>query len=558
MPPVESALWRREPGPAGGRLELCLLRVDVACHQDISASHSEEEVKCLKDTVKGAFLSIAEHWGGKLFSSNDDGSVIAFPGGGDDSFNNCCSAAIQMLEMVPALNQDFRPSVDVGCPIDAHLCCDAGTVTPGPGLSGAVGEVVNKLMQHRLHPGGGDGVTITDRVYSRLAAELKAQFERRHYSAELEAELYSTPSAEPEAEGHNPGQSLQPRAEVPPRKTERLRGLVAGRVKPWAKGAAAVLVGLLAVLLVARAVTVPRAPAPPPGSDESLRADEWTVWRKHVQQKLAAAPQRTEDEWADALRTRSNDVRLQLELRQLEEAVVEALKNRPARPADPPAAALRHDQAVADVLLADGGVRFLLWWRLGIDKQFLGTGLSRPGGDHDYSTAAVHEYLIRNYRDSYQAVWTWQLQPVAPHLLKPVRQILAGEGDQKVGRIPPTLDRTGTFEESLTGVILPHLKSRSAIMPPVIRFAKFPASRYENTVGRPGARRVFASNLAEVWDLPLQEAARLSGYTFGTASPKGDTFFIWIFVPAQESEVVPATWGQVLDNLPAWLKEGES
>jgi hypothetical protein len=457
-----------------------------------------------------------------------------------------------MLEMVPALNEDFRPSHEVGCPIEARICCDTGTVTPGPGLSGAVGEVVNKLMQHRAQPGAGDGVTITDRVYSRLATELKARFVRRQYSAELEAELYSIPSAQPQERS----QSLQPRGEVPSRKAGRLRGL-AGRARPWAEGAAAVLIGLLAVLLVVRAVTVPRAPAPAPASDESVRSDEWTAWRKHVQQKLAAAPQRTEDEWTDALRTRPNDVRLQLELRQLEEAVVEALKNRPARPADPPAAALRHDQAVADVLLADGGVRFLLWWRLGIDKQFLGTGLSRPGGDHDYSTATVHEYLIRNYRDSYQAVWTWQLQPVAPHLLKPVRQILAGDGDQKVGRIPPTLDRTGTFEESLTSVILPHLKSRSAIMPPVIRFAKFPASRYENTVGRPGARRVFASNLAEVWDLPLQEAARLSGYTFGTASPKGDAFFIWVFVPAQESEVVPATWGQVLDNLAAWLKEGE-
>ena len=109
----------------------------------------------------------------------------------------------------------------------------------------------------------------------------------------------------------------------------------------------------------------------------------------------------------------------------------------------------------------------------------------------------------------------------------------------------------------MTSVVLPRVKARDALVPPVIRFAKFPAAGYKNTVGRPDAVRVFASNLAEVWDLPLQDAARLSGYTLDAASPEGDTFFIWVFVPTHQREVVPATWGRVLDNLPAWLKEVE-
>jgi hypothetical protein len=573
MPSVESSVWRRETAAAGGRLEICLVRVDVACHQDLHAIHSEQDVKCLKDTVKGAFLTIAEHWGGKLFSSDGDGSAFAFPVGGDESFNNCCSSAIQMLEMVPALNQDFRPSADLDNPIEARICCDAGPVTPGPGLSGASGDVVNKLMQHRRQSGAADGVTITDRVYRRLTAELKARFVRRQYSAELEADLYDTPPPQGDAEAQDSPRSSLPQAPargepsrpgggVPSRGGDlstggRMRDL-AGRAAPWAGVGAAVLAGLLAVLLIVRAVTPPGGPAttPAPAPEQPVHSDEWTTWRKHVREKLANA-QVSEESLAEALKTRPNDVRLQLELRQLEESLAEALRNTPARPAGPPAAMLRHDQAIANELLGYGGVRFVLRRRFGIDQEFLGTGLSKPGGDRGYSTASVHEYLIRNYRDTHEAVWTWQLQPIAPHLLKPVRQILAGEGDKKLGRVPPVLDRTGTFEESLTSLILPRIKAREANMPPVIRFAKFPAAGYKNTVGRPGAVRVFASNLAEVWDLPLQEAARLSGYTLGATSPEGDTFFIWVFVPTQQSEVVPATWGRVLDNLPAWLKEVE-
>jgi class 3 adenylate cyclase len=573
MPSVGSSVWRREPGPAGGRLEICLVRADVACHQDLHANLSEQDVKCLKDTVKGAFLTIAEHWGGKLFSSDGDGSAFAFPGGGDDSFNGCCSSAIQMLEMVPALNQDFRPSPDLDGAVEVRICCDAGTVTPGPGLSGAAGDFVNKLMQYRRQAGAADGVTITDRVYGRLTDELKARFVRRQYSAELEADLYSTPPLQGDAEPQDsPGASLaaapvrgepsQPRSGTPSREAgppigARLRGL-AGRAAPWTKVGGALLGWLLAVLLVVHALTRPGAPAPAPATspDEPAHADEWPAWRKHVQEKLANA-QVSEDDLAEALRTRPNDVRLQLELRQVEESLVEALRGRPARPAGPPAAMLRHDEAVADVLLAYGGVRFTLRRRFGIDKDFLGTGLSRPGGERGYSTASVHEYLIRNYRDTHEAVWTWQLHPVAPNLPKPIRQILAGDGDQKLGRIAPAFDRAGTFDESVTGLVLPRIKARDPILPPVIRFAKFPATSYKHTVGRPDAVRVFASNLAEVWDLPLQEAARLSGYTLGATSPEGDTFFIWVFVPTQQSEVVPATWGRVLDNLPAWLKEGE-
>jgi len=88
--------------------------------------------------------------------------------------------------------------------------------------------------------------------------------------------------------------------------------------------------------------------------------------------------------------------------------------------------------------------------------------------------------------------------------------------------------------------------------PPVIRFAQF-SGEPSKQLGRTDAARVFASNLAEVWDMSVENALDLSGYNFTPASD--DKFYIWIFVPSDNRQVVPATWGRVLDDLPKWLSD---
>lgn len=62
----------------------------------------------------------------------------------------------------------------------------------------------------------------------------------------------------------------------------------------------------------------------------------------------------------------------------------------------------------------------------------------------------------------------------------------------------------------------------------VVRFARFDEKFYKGTLGRPDARRVVTSNLTEVWDLTIQQAAERSGYTYKGG---GDTLFIWVYVP---------------------------
>jgi hypothetical protein len=99
--------------------------------------------------------------------------------------------------------------------------------------------------------------------------------------------------------------------------------------------------------------------------------------------------------------------------------------------------------------------------------------------------------------------------------------------------------------------IAERVKEKDMAKPAVIRFASLNAIYYKRTLGRPNAYRVFASNLAEVWNRSVKDAADQSGHTF----TQGDSVYVWVFLPYYPTQVVPATWGEVLNNLPTWLSE---
>jgi hypothetical protein len=107
-----------------------------------------------------------------------------------------------------------------------------------------------------------------------------------------------------------------------------------------------------------------------------------------------------------------------------EETLREVLKARPPAPEKSPAAALRHDQATADVLLGSNGVRAVLKRLGGIDDHFLGTGLSNPVENSDYCKASVHEYLIPNLHDDDPNVWMIRLKPFTLEMTKTIKELL--------------------------------------------------------------------------------------------------------------------------------------
>ena len=317
------------------------------------------------------------------------------------------------------------------------------------------------------------------------------------------------------------GQAAPPAADRP----RRLRA----RVRPWVKAGLATLATALLVLSLAyQAVALTRAAVPrwkdarPPG--EVVQSAEWQTWRAQVHEKLSAEPV-TEKALAETLR---------IKLPALPDSATEAEY-------------LRRDQAVADVLLSYEGVRKIFADRFGIRTDFLGTGLSKPLGQASYAKAAVHEYLVANHPDTHDHVWMWQLNPLDQRFSRPLHTLIAGDGERR----PPDNASThaNSFDEELKEIVL-RVKNKDHPIPPMVRFARFDKEYYRHTLGRLEAKRVFTSNLSEVWDLTIQQAAEKSGYAY----KDGDTFFIWVYVPYHSSEFTPATWRQVLARLPDWLE----
>jgi hypothetical protein len=521
------------------RIEIGLVQVRIAYHRRLCLDYDDQDMQRVREVVRDGFYTIAEHFGGKLFAWNGEKCSFMFLIEGAESYDNCCLAAVQMLEMIPALSQDIR-SAHTDQPISVRISCDTGLVTYDPEASRPQ-EFVGRLSKHELQISAPGQAVITERLYQRLCEELRSRFTLWKHSDELGIELYSTgspPATGPVADlpEFGPPAEVEKPAAASAAPSDGM-GMHPGQL---ARGSRWVLAGALAAAMLLAGAIIGRvfAPSHPeavidtgPGWQEPVRDPEWTSWRARIHEKLSAAPI-------------------------TEQTLIEAFQIRPpVRPEDQ-AAALRRDQAIADVFLSYQGVQPILKARFGIDnRNFLGTGLSKPVGKNNYSSASVHEYLIPNYPDTHPEVWTWKIKPVGLLFGKRVCDFIAGEGDMRSGRVAPSLGNKSTFDQYLTDVILPRVKGRDMDLPPVIRFAKFPEQLSSNKLGRKEAVRVFASNLAEVWDHTLQDAARLSGYPVSTTASDADTFFIWIFVPVHPDDVVPATWGQVLNNLPKWMKD---
>jgi hypothetical protein len=539
MSSTEPSITRRPADIPSQPIESGLILVEIDYHSRLYSAYSDDEMKSARTLVSDTYHTLVEYHGGKPYCWDRDGGAFLFPIESNDSFDNCCLTAFQMLEMVPGLIEDIRSSAERDCPIEVRISCDVGFVAHGTEELSDPDEFIHRLMKHKRQVGAANRVTITERLYRPLTPELKSRFETRKYSRELEVDLHRTPPLveNPRASDRTytitrgapvDAGPLRPGAVATPGKKrlaapERVRALVR-RVGPWPLGSVALAVVLLAGFVVVSAVhpSAPRAvdpavppPLPPAPSWAALaRSEDWLAWRKHVHETLSA--------------------------RATEETVGEALQRPPALPHSSPAA-LRRDLAMADVLLSYDGVGKVLKNRLGIDEHFLGTGMSNPVNAADYGLASVHEYLIPNLRDDHAQVWTRKFNPFILDLEKRVRDLIEEETEE---------DET---KQKLKQVIISRVQAKEpgAV---VIRFARLDMNWYKGTVGRPASVRAFASDLAEVWNMKVKAAADLSGYHFSG----GDTFFVWVFVPEHREEAVPATWGQVLEHLPKWMDEAKT
>ena len=93
--------------PVNEQVEMGLVYVEIIYHRQ--AHLDSLQLEDLKDLLRDCFQTVAEHWGGKLFSWDRHGGAFMFLVEDSQSYDNCCLSAIQMLEMVPSLNEVFDP-----------------------------------------------------------------------------------------------------------------------------------------------------------------------------------------------------------------------------------------------------------------------------------------------------------------------------------------------------------------------------------------------------------------------------------------------------------------
>lgn len=518
------------------RLQICLVQVDIAAQTTQHDQFTNLVLKRAKDTLKEALVLTAERRGGKPPSWEDDTGTFLFPVDGPDSFDNCCLAAIQMLQQLPLAKLPAQLPPNLDSFITIRVACDAGELTYGPDADKLQNGFVDEFKKHRSVVSADNRVTITDRFFRQLNSSLKSTFVKWKHSNEVGADIYSiaAPSATRGlADANLSSDQLNLVEEDQPtlashRPAPRREWLVTLPNALNSRKALTVSVVIILALTIC-AISYFWSRSPPLGPSqyrEMVQSDEWRSWRKQLHEKLSAGKV-TEKVLAEAI-----SIKL------------------PARPENA-AAALRRDQAIADVLMSYPDVPALLEQRFGIYKEsFLGTGLSKPTFSTDnYGAASVHEYLIKNYWEGHPAVWMRVIDPNQhpEDMRKTVRELVDADQD----RVDPKDDNQ---KEPLRKDIVQRAKENDATNPPVvIRFARLDAINYSHKLGKNDRQYVFASNLGEVWNTNVRQAAQQSGYTVD----KGDSVYIWVFRPNDSVEVVPATWDQVLRHLPQWLSESD-
>jgi hypothetical protein len=522
-------------------LEVGLVQVDIGSHNKQYDHFTDLVLKQAKDVLKDALVTSAEHHGGKILSWEDDRGIFVFLIEGPDSINNCCTAAMEMLEQLPSVKREVQLPADLERLVMVRISCDIGTATYNAEAHNFAGQFVDKIKKFEQAMSVENRVTITERMFRQLNGSSKAQFVKWKHSPELGVDLFATP-AEPTGldialadltteqvtseEDHPTRGGPVPSRWKEHSTAQRLLEVVSEKLRSRKMlSISAVILSVLLLfgllLFLARPKsTLPASSQQSSSWGEMVQSAEWRDWREQIHEKLSTG-------------------------KVTEKTIAEALNvKHPHRPENAPGA-LRRDQAIAEVLMTYPDVKRILKTRFGIyEDSFLGTGLSKPFGESNYGATSVHEYLIRNLPDNHPSVWMRILDPNNPQdMTGTVRELF--ENDPKAdARL-----------RQLAAGIAQRVKEKDMVSPAVIRFASLNANVYSRRLGRPEAYLVFASNLSEVWELRVKDAARLSGHLSGRTASNGESFYVWAFLPNHADQVVPATWGKVLDNMPAWLAE---
>ena len=125
-------------------------------------------------------------------SWEDDGGTFMFLIESPDGFNNCCLAAIEMLEHCSSLKLENQLLAELERSMMIRIACDGGMATYDPGADKLTGEFIDNFKKHELALSPDNKVTITERIFRPLNNMLKSRFVKWRHSSELGVDLYFT------------------------------------------------------------------------------------------------------------------------------------------------------------------------------------------------------------------------------------------------------------------------------------------------------------------------------------------------------------------------------
>jgi hypothetical protein len=209
-----------------------------------------------------------------------------------------------------------------------------------------------------------------------------------------------------------------------------------------------------------------------------------------------------------------------------------------------PGEQLFSDQVLGEILRSSPESMSILRKYYGVDKEFLGTGLSKPLGQENFFSARIPEYLVPNYPDTHQGVLVWKLDPILKYADQNLYDTL----------LTTTPDNATGWSKQQLKDMRANLNKRlawNATAPAVVRFALIPRGGYSGCLGRVEAHEVFASHfgLMKANAVTVEDATRMSGYPLTTEAD--EELYAFVFVPAHDDELKQPTWTHMAGNLRA-------
>jgi hypothetical protein len=202
--------------------------------------------------------------------------------------------------------------------------------------------------------------------------------------------------------------------------------------------------------------------------------------------------------------------------------------------------------------IADASIADTLYLLYGINSEdYLGIGRSLPVTNDlnrsRYSEAVMREYWAPNQcattgraegvcERRWPRAWGWTLQGSGDFGTMTLRELImtippdSGGDTPEFARLKERLGREHGLEQPTELLV---------------RFHTFPANFYVGTTGRPEARQVFFSSLADSIDLPVSEAFVRSGARDPAQLNQfadDNTAFVWVYEPNTVEEYRLATW----------------